>query len=761
MGSAEWWRKGAVFFLFVVVIGTPLFYFRQSVYPYTLPKTAFFQIAVEVLLVLWAGAAIRDARYRPRRTPLLIAGSAFLFVLVLTALVGVDPWRAFWSTQERALGVVAFLHVGGFALVVSALGNEKLLRRLWYASLLTSVLLGVISFIQLENYNILLQESVGGRDRPGSTFGNPTFLAGYLLFHVFLALYFLLKRLEVKAGQFLRERKGESIFLVGSLAVNVAALFVTQTRGDILGLLGGGLALLSLFALRPPRITPAFLARRTPYVLLLVLILGGTSAFWATRTHTFWSGVPGLSRFRDLSIEDKSIVPRLIALRSGWQGFLERPGTGWGWDNFNVVFNKYYDPRALEISYQETRFDKPHNALLEYFVAGGLPLGILYLGLLGVFAFEARRLRDRLFGAVAVAAVAGYFVRNFFVFETIGPLLVLAFLFGDVDGKYRAGMESNADDKGREKKSAPRGRRTRENIVTAVVCFATIPMCVINILSLRASYHQFWGFTRIAQGRVSPAVENFKKGISTWSPYRLNFKRDYAVAVGEAYFYNPGLISEEEARAALRAMEEVVEAQPADAYNHYSIVDLYNQLSDLDPARLLDAAEREARVALELTPNRQEVYFSLAKTKSIRGDYESALDILRRTLELDPNVPDAHFYYGLVAFAAGDPGLGYREVKEATRLGRRWRNFYEPRVVGNYFADAGHIEEAIGLYNEALEMRPQDLETKAKLGMAYFFSGKTDLARKYLLEVAGEADLSKSPQYEGFKPIFESLGIPL
>jgi len=756
-----YFRKTLIVLIFIVVIGTPLFYLRQSVYPYTLPKTAFFQSVAEAIFFVWLGIAVLDTRYRPKRTPLLIAGGIFLFLLVLTAATGVDSWRSFWSTQERAFGVVALLHMGALALVASSLGSEIPWKRLWYASLSTSLVIVLAAFIQLKDRHFLLHETVAG-DRPGSTFGNPTFLAGYLLFHVFVALYFLLKSRETPAPRSLPRNRGENVFLALVLLGNVTAIFITQTRGDILGLLAAGMTLLFLFAFRPPHITPGFFAGRKPYVLLLGAVFLGGTLFWTTRIHPLWSGIPGLSRFQDISIENQNLLPRLIALRAGWSGFLEKPLSGWGWDNFNVVFNKYYDPRALEVSYQETRFDKPHNALLEYFVAGGAPLGIAYLALLGVFILQASRLTDRLFGSIAIGVVTGYFVRSLFVFETIGPLLMASLLVGYIDGAYRASEENGAGKDERKPESQfQESPRMKTKIAVAIAFASLIPIYAVNILSIEASYYQFWGFTNFARSKPALAIKSFKEGVRLKSSYRSNFKRDYATAVAEAYFYNPGVVTDEAAWDAVRAMEEVVLEHPIDAYNRYAIVDLYNQVSSLDPEKLLTAAEREAEIALGLTPNRQEVYFSLAKTKSLRGDYGAALEILRKTLDLNPKVPDAHFYYGLIAFASGKPDLGYTEIKKAIRLGRGWRNFYEPRVVGNYFADAGYLNEAIELYKTSLGMGPDDLETKVKLGVAYFLVGKNDLARKYLREVMSKVDLSESPQYNNFKPIFEALGLDI
>ncbi|RJP45641.1 hypothetical protein C4587_00630 [Candidatus Parcubacteria bacterium] len=744
--------------LYLTVVGTPVFYLRQAVYPYTLPKTAFFQFAVEVLFFVWAAMALLDKRYRPKKTPLVLAGAFFFGILALTAAAGMDPWRSFWSTQERALGVVTLLHVGALGLVISSSISEIPWRRLFFASVGTALLTSAAAMLQIENPHLLLEEPLG--HRPGSTFGNPTFLAGYLAFHVFLAAYFLAKFREEAAENRLADRRSGfavKLFLWTALALIAATLFITETRGDILGLGAGFLALLVLFAFSPPRFGSTVLARKKFYAVLVggACLIG--AAFFVTRASSFWSHVPGLRRFQDVSFSAETLQPRLIALRAGWRGFLDKPFLGWGWDNFNVVFNKYYDPKALEISYLETRFDKPHNAFLEYFVVGGVPLGVAYLAVIATFLYEAFRIRDKLLGRIATAAIAAYLVRSQFIFETIGPLLMLAVLGGVLDGMYRS--EKLLPGKAEESRKKPSLLSSR--VAYGSVILGIILAYAMNVPTLRATYNQFWGFKHFVNNRPGRAIASFKAAIAYRSPYRWNLKRDYAATVTEAYFYNPEIIPEEEARLAIRAMEEVSREHPHDAYNHYALVDMYNQASDLDPERFLAGAEREAEIALTLSPDRQEVYFSLAKTKSIKGDYESAIALVQKALELDPKVPDAHFYYGLLAFANGDSETGYRELREAMNLGRPWKNFYEPRVVGNYFADAGHLDEAIELYAITLEMRPQDVETKIKIGLAYFLTGEKTLARERLREVLTEVDLGDSPQYNELKPIFDELGLPI
>lgn len=749
--------------VFLIVLGTPLFYFEKSVYPYSLPKTFFFQALTEILFFLWLYLILIDKRYLPKFTPLFKAIIIFLAVLSLTAILGADPWRSFWSTEGRAIGIIAFYHFAAFSLIISSLKNEIPWKSILYASLGTSSLISVLAFLQLHFPRLLLQaEPV--LSRPGSTIGNPTFLAGYLLFNIFAGGYFVLEK--IFSGE---DRKinlsnlAKIIIPAAALAINISAIFLTQTRGAILALVAGMFFLLILFGIEPPPSKFGFLENRKFYISLCVIILIAGLGFWVTRSTAFWDKIPGLNRFKNLSFsgEDLSfqgITPRLIALKAAWKGFLDRPFLGWGWDNFNIVFNKYYDPKVLGVSYGETRFDKPHNFILEYLIVGGLPAFFAYAAVFGFFIWEAWKIKNRVLGKIFIVLLASYLVNNLFVFETIGPLTMWFLFIGLLDGLYRSEIPSGDPGIGfKESARKINGNLLFEGIILAII--SAVLAYSINFLPAKAANYQYHGFNYYDHQLPLQSIASFKEALRFWSPYNWNIKRDYALAVSEMYFYHPEIVPRQEAREAIAAMEEVSREHPRDAYNHYALVDMYNQVSAIEPETILPKAEKEAQIALALSPDRQEVYFSLAKTKSLQGDNKTALEILQKALNLNPKVPDAHFYYGLIAFADNKPDLGYREIKLAIELGRKWRNANEPRVAANFFADSGHLEEAVDLYKASLLFEPENLETKVKLGIAYYFLGQKDIAVKYILEVAKGFDFRTSPSYNELKPIFEDLGL--
>jgi tetratricopeptide (TPR) repeat protein len=323
-----------------------------------------------------------------------------------------------------------------------------------------------------------------------------------------------------------------------------------------------------------------------------------------------------------------------------------------------------------------------------------------------------------------------------------------------VEGAYRERTETN---EGRKEKSQTVISRP---IFVGMVAAALIVSYAVNGTAVAASYSAFWGHDNlIIQKDVTAALPEFHDAIG-WSPYQWDLVRDYAQTVAQQYFFDRTSVPRAEIVMLVHAMESVAQEEPMNAYNHYLLTNIYNLVSDVDPEHYLPAAEKEAAAAFALSPDRQEIYYFLAKTKDLEGDVKGALALAKKALDLDPKIADSHFYYGMLAFANGDATTGYAEVKLAMSMGRSWHDFYEPRVAADYFADAGHVPDAIDLYKIALTIEPTDLESEIKLGAAYFLEGKSDLARHYLSDAASRFDFSQSPVYGQYKPILDVLHIP-
>ncbi len=217
---------------------TPLIISNSGFYPFIFGKAIFFQVLIEILFILYIVLIFKNPKYRPKLNLLNIAVLAYFLVLGLTTLVSLDPIRSFWSTQERMTGFFNQIHFGMFFLMLSSLFKKKDYIWLLRISLLVS---GVVSIYALSQWEARLS----------STLGNPGFLACYLLFNIFFAIWLFLKDKRTELNNQYKNfwQKNKYVFLkfgyIFIFLLNLIAFYFTHTRGAFVGLFAG---LLCFFA---------------------------------------------------------------------------------------------------------------------------------------------------------------------------------------------------------------------------------------------------------------------------------------------------------------------------------------------------------------------------------------------------------------------------------------------------------------------------------------------------------------------------------
>ncbi|MFA5841411.1 MAG: O-antigen ligase family protein, partial [Candidatus Paceibacterota bacterium] len=473
----------------------PLVVSTDLLFPFIAGKNFAFRIIVEIILSAWALLAIRDAPYRPKKSMILWAFAIFVGVLALADFFGENPYRSFWSNYERMEGLIGHLHLLAYFLVAtSALATEKLWHRFFYTSFGVNAAIIFFSFFQLAGSLAINQGGV----RVDATFGNATYLATYLLFNVFLLAFYLFRSYETNGGD---EDKGiratlailgiglgsliaayaakvpsygyfliiaavllayyplslslrlysGKIFLWLLLLADLFVLFRTETRGDILGLLGGlGAAalLLAIFNWKNKQVR----SWSVGVIVALVIFIG---LFVALKDSSFIRNNSTLARFASISLTEQTTVSRFTIWNMSWQGFKERPILGWGQENFIVVFSKYYTP---EMWNQEPWFDRSHNVFFDWMIAGG-SLGILsYLALFGAGLYTLWRSRkfsltDK---SVLTGLLVGYFFQNLFVFDNLTSYLMFFSVLGfvSVAGHMGGGEDIHVHKENKEDKES-------------------------------------------------------------------------------------------------------------------------------------------------------------------------------------------------------------------------------------------------------------------------------------------------------------------
>ncbi len=214
----------------------PLIISSSMYFPFITGKNFTFRILTEIIIGLWAILAVRDAKYRPKFSFISCAILTFIAIITIADAFGVYPYKSFWSNYERMEGLVTLLHLLGLFFVASSiLKTEKLWSRFFHASIGVSIILGIYSLFQLSGAITINQGSV----RVDGTLGNATYLAVYMLFHIFLTAFFMVKKHYNNQGTRGFFSDYASYIYGAIIALQTVILYYTASRGPVLGLIGG------------------------------------------------------------------------------------------------------------------------------------------------------------------------------------------------------------------------------------------------------------------------------------------------------------------------------------------------------------------------------------------------------------------------------------------------------------------------------------------------------------------------------------------
>jgi uncharacterized membrane protein YuzA (DUF378 family) len=197
-----------------LILLTPLIMNKNFFFPYVVPKTIFFRILVDIILVAYLLLVLYYPRYKPKLNALSWSIIAFFSVSLIASIFGADFSKSFWGNFERMTGLVTFAHLFAFFIVLTSIFKE---RKYWDRILTRSIIIGVILVLYVSF-------STDPATRGGGTIGNTSFMSTYLLFNIFFAI-----------ALFLNKKGWLKLFYISSLALMVWKLFVSQepTQGAI------------------------------------------------------------------------------------------------------------------------------------------------------------------------------------------------------------------------------------------------------------------------------------------------------------------------------------------------------------------------------------------------------------------------------------------------------------------------------------------------------------------------------------------------
>jgi O-antigen ligase/Tfp pilus assembly protein PilF len=704
-----------------LILFLPLYVSYKTLYPYIFGKIIVFRILIEIIFFSWLFLAFYQKDYRINyRHPLVLSLTIFIAFLFLTMLTGVDIQRSFWSTQERMTGVLTMIHFWlWFIVLTSTFKKWEDWQKFIWLSLIACFLVGLYGLGQKIGLKFLLKET---DIRLSSTLGNPIYLGVYSMLHIFLAIYLFIEE----------RRKFLKLIAIFLAFFYLIIMLLTATRGAFLAFFSTSFLFLVLliFIFLPKKIKKIVI----PIFIIFVLFITIVFIFLQTKKVEILKAKIPYFIYRFIRFEAE-IEQRIIPWQIGLYGFKEKPIFGWGWENYNIIFNKYFKPKILRWGKELSWFDRSHNQLIDLLALTGilgflsyLTMYLIILFLLFKKAKESFKIKKEKAISLTIISLMflAYFLQNLTVFDTPAPLIVF---YLNLSFCYFLSLDQTLKEKISQKQKF--SNFPKSIFLFLIILFLSIIVYKLNLEPFQQSQTIIKAIS-YSKLDLKKGLEEFKKALA-----KPSFTNPEArLQLAKVVFERQGETNKEQYQEALKyaisELEKNVSEHPLDMRYKLYLGQLYN-LGYQYGLDYLNKAENTLKRALELSPNRQEIYFELARTKMFKKDYQEALRLNKKAVELDEKVAESHLNLGLTYLTLNNLKDGLMEIDKAYLYG--YPIFQNPGLcsyLSNFYAKDKQFDKAIKFIDAAYNAQPQNLEYLAKKIIIYYQADQKEIAKIFL-----------------------------
>ena len=795
--------------LLSVIAIVPFLKISSLYFPYVSGKVYVFRLLVMLAFFFWVWLISRERDYRPNfKSILTVSVVLFFLAQVFVSLFGVNPLLSFFSSIERADGVLQYgFWVLYFLLLISVFRKEQDWKMFFSVFVIAAVFLSAYSWL---NY--------GSQVQLYGVFGNPAYFAAYLLFAIGFSLLLAVEKknnlsthqkttdLPVdewrssvrdsapRASVGGRPQARYHVLARGAPFLAAAGFFAltlifTQIRGAYAGLAGGVFlfSLLSVLFLRGEE------DKKLAIFCGIVLLLGvaSTTLLFAAKETDFVKSRPLLSRVTEVTDVwgSASVRERFLNWNIALKAFKEKPVFGWGPENFGSAANKYYDYR---IGRGEPWFDRAHNNPIEILATGGIVLFSFYLfWLAAVFyiIFKIARPGSRIsterssnlsrreveislpgkekkiLSFILASVFLAYFLQGFFLFDLLAVYLglfpFLAFLVFEYNSIYRIKREEPfGAAQGKQKKENNFGKKPSLYVLIPSAFFSLFVIYTACFIPYKAnaSALQFYALTE--NGFYKESKPFLEQAFDIKSPYTFWEVRKRAgwqfLSILE-YRVNkemePEKIKEIEALYDFLTpeLEKFIVNKPYEPQMYYVLARMYRFGFEKLGKDDLEKAEIVIRKGFNYSDLRVEYFNEFGQILLLQGKFEEAeksvKDYVGRVnfYEYFPYVTLGHFY-----FVAGKYDLAMEQYDKARETGYK---FYENSTeYSRYMTTAenlGEYQKIVNMAQEYLGRWGPDGDTYFNIAVGYFHLEEKEKTREFFLKAV---ELKK--EYEEYRSLF-------
>lgn len=410
------------YFLFAILLFfTPLIFTSNTNELFEFPKMFFvYRLGLIIIFLFFFGHFWREEKSKLKSIPLIV-----LFLLLInigSTIFSSHLYTSVWGYYTRFNGgLVSLLTYAGIFYVGINKLKAKTVEKLMEVILLTIVPISLYGITQHFNFDQLFWTS-SPVERAFSTFGQPNWLAQYLVMLLPLCLFYAL----------FQKDKTFKIFWSVVYLMGFSTLWFSYSMSGILGFIVGMVFFVTLFLkmmVSQKKVLGHFLVIMFMSLLIAVFNLG----FFGDRIFDAWQDLKNIVSQRFVVYAQETLVPGDYKvsdpgfIRTGlWRGTWDLITSsskvffiGTGPETYPYEFQTHRTPKLNYSSEWNFVFNKPHNYYLEVWSEIGLFGLLAYLGLV-VWLFIKLPVQIK-------PGLVGFLITNIFGWPLVGASLIFWF----------------------------------------------------------------------------------------------------------------------------------------------------------------------------------------------------------------------------------------------------------------------------------------------------------------------------------------------
>jgi len=672
------WILNAVLYLILL---TPLLISSKYVFPFITGKTMYFRILIEIAVFLYVALALFNKKYRPKMNKLIWAVVIFGIIVGLTGIFGVDAYKSFWGTIERGEGFLTIAHLIVFFLILCWTLKTK---HEWLNYLSGLVVVGLL----VDFYALLQKAEVekfflfgniihSGEGRLSSTLGNAAFLGAFTLAQFFISLLLFFKR------KFL----GWKIFFALAALFNLFILYQTQTRGSALALIFVLILLCVFYIIKSPEL----IKRNIAGVLLLIIIVFSLIV-WFNKDTEWIKKSSMLERLTSISKNDITTRSRLMAWDTSWKSWKERFLLGYGWENYNIGFNKYFHPEIYIDNGSQLWFDRAHNTIFDIAVATGLIGLIAYINIfiLALYYLFRNIKIDFDLSVMLMALLLAHFIQNIFVFDVLSTFVILFSVFAVV--AYIGQTDNN-----KNKKPAKFTDNFIIKILIILITFILIVLSInyFNLKPLEANKKAILGLIHSSSSNLEQAIKYFNEAVAMNTYQNGEIRQKAAgIIIGHGK-------TKQDFQFAINLIKDNIKYHPLDVQNYLYLMILLNRSGSLNPNNFAEVI-RIGKKALLLSPTRAQIYFETGQAEFNMRNVDAGIEYFKKAVELNPATMESQWNL-LTAYSLARQNDKADQVRNnMQKLGCDFKDLIQLKRLYNIYIMAERHDKIQEVYEEII-----------------------------------------------------------